>query len=242
MVKSNKEIIKVGCIKHRYPDKTEVSICGLAFVVHKGEKVALIGPNGSGKTTLILHLVGLLTPTEGEVRVFGVDPAKEFSKIGKKIGFVSQNVEEQLIGPTVFDDIAFSLINYGVLKKEIEKKVLEVIKNLKIENLKDKIVHYLSGGEKKKVALAGALVLKPELLILDEAFAELDPESTDLVLKLLNKYVEETGAAIVLATNDISLVQKFADIVYLLEAGQIIFKGTFKELVKSKKKYEVCVH
>lgn len=237
-----KEIVRVNCIKHIYPDKTEVSICGLDFIVRRGEKVALIGANGSGKTTLLLHIIGLLKPIGGKVEVFGVDPAKEFSKIGRKIGVVVQNVEDQLIGPTVFDDIAFSLVNYGVSKKEIEERVNEIIKKLKIEDLKDKIIHYLSGGEKKKVALAGALALKPELLILDEALAELDPEITEVVLKILNDFVQEYNTAILMATNDVDLVSKFADVVYLLENGQITFRGTFSDLVKSQKDYVVCVH
>lgn len=238
-----KEIINTtGCIKHIYPDKTEVSICGLPFIVHRGEKIALIGANGSGKSTLLLHLMGLLEPAEGEVKVFGANPAKEFSKIGKKIGVVVQSVEDQLIGPTVFDDIIFSLANYRIDKKEAEKRVDEAAKSLKIEHLKDKVVHYLSGGEKKKVALAGALALEPELLILDEALAELDPKSVELAIEALNKLNREHNAAILMASNDIALVQKFADIVYLLEKGEIAFRGTFEELMKSEKKYEVCVH
>lgn len=236
------EIIKVGCIRHRYPDKTEVSVCGLEFIVHPGEKIALIGTNGSGKTTLLLHLVGLLRPAIGKVEIFGVDPCKKFSKIGRKIAMVMQNVENQLIGPTVFDDIAFSLVNYGVPKKEVEERVGEIIRELKIENLKNKIVHYLSGGEKKRVALAGALVLKPELLILDEALVELDPETTELTLKILNDFAKKYKTAILMATNDIDLVPKFADVVYLLEKGRITFKGSFEELLKSKKGYKVCVH
>jgi len=237
-----KEIIKVGCIKHKYPDETEVSICGLIFTVHRAEKVVLIGTNGSGKTTLLLHLVGLLKPSKGKVDVLGVNPAYEFSKIGKRVGIVVQNAEDQLIGPTVFDDIAFSLINYGFNKKEIGKRVNEIIKELKIEHLKDKLIHYLSGGEKKKVALAGALVLKPEILILDEALAELDPESANLILKILNDFSQKFNTAVVMATNDLNLVQNFADIVYLLEEGKITFRGTFEELIKSKKKYGVCFH
>lgn len=240
---TEKEIIKANCLKHKYPDKTEISICGLEFIVQQGKKVALIGPNGSGKSTLLLHLVGLLKPTEGSVEVFGINPAKEFSKIGRKIGVVFQNVEDQLVGPSVFDDIAFSLVNYYQLpKKEAEQRVEEVIKKLKIENLKNKIVHYLSGGEKKKVAIAGALVLKPELLILDEALSGLDPESVDLILEILDEYARKYNTAIVMATNDIGFLERFADVVYLLEKGQITFKGTFKDLTELKKEYNLCVH
>jgi cobalt/nickel transport system ATP-binding protein len=238
----SKTIIKISCIKYIYPDKTEVKICGLDFEVSRGEKVALIGANGSGKSTLIYHCLGLLEPTEGKVEVFGVNPAKNFSAIGKKIGIVVQNAEDQLIGPTVFDDIAFSLVNYGFPKKEIGERVNAIIKSLKIEHLKEKIVHYLSGGEKKKVALAGAMVLEPEFLVLDEALAEIDPLTTEILLQELNEMARDKNTAILMATNDMHLVEKFADTVYLLEKGGVTFKGTYAELMQSGKAFEICKH
>ena len=228
------KIVELHCLKHKYPDKTEISICGLDFIVNQGERIALIGPNGVGKTTLLLHLLGLLQPTEGLVKVFGVNPSKELSKIGQKIGVVVQNAEEQLMGPTVYDDIMFSLVNYGISDREARNRADKIIKELKIEYLKEKIVHYLSGGEKRKVALAGALVLEPELLILDEALAELDPEGIDIALKKILELNEKNKTAVILATNDTSLIQRFAEIVYVLEKGKIVFKGSFKELLDFK--------
>lgn len=239
---SNKEIIKVHCVKHQYADTTQISVCGLDFVVHQGEKVALIGPNGAGKTTLLLHLVGLLKPKSGKIEVFGVNPSTEFSKIGQKIGVVFQKVDEQLIGPTVLDDIAFSLVNYGFSQKEIDQRTERVMKELRISHLKNKIVHYLSGGEKKKVAIAGALVLNPQLLILDEALAEIDPESTNMVLEVLKHYNQKYKTAILMATNQMDFLEKFADTIYLLENGKITFKGSFDELRETKKDYKFCVH
>lgn len=176
------------------------------------------------------------------MKIFGVNPAKNFSGIGRKIGVVVQNAEDQLIGPTVFDDVCFSLINYGVSKKEAGEKAEKIIKDLKIEDLKNKIVHYLSGGEKKKVALAGAMVLEPELLILDEALAEIDPPTTEIILQKLNEMARDKNTAILMATNDMHLVEKFADAVYLLEKGGITFKGTYTELIQSGKAFEICKH
>ena len=100
-------LIKVKCIRHVYPDKTEVDICGLDFVVRPGERVVILGPNGAGKTTLLSHILGLLSPVEGQVEVMGMKPDKDFNKVRKHIGIVFQNVDEQIIGPTVFDDIAY---------------------------------------------------------------------------------------------------------------------------------------
>ncbi len=235
-------IVRVNCLKHKYPDKTEVRVCGLSFVVHRGEKVILIGPNGAGKTTLLHHIVGLLKATEGTIEVFGVDPSKNFEKIMKKIGVVFQNVDEQLIGPTVWDDIAFSPMNFGFDKKEVKKRVNDIIRELKIEHLKNKIPRYLSGGEKKKVAIAGALVIEPELLILDEALAELDVVSKKFMIKKFNKLSKEKRTTIILATNDITTLREFADTVYVLKDGKITFKGTPKEFYKKKVKYELCKH
>src|SRR3989339_883831 len=95
------KIVEISCFEHVYPDKTRVEICGIEFIVNKGEKVAILGPNGGGKTTLIKHILGVLTPSKGQIRVFGSDPAKDFKKIRQRMGVVLQSVDEQLIGPTV---------------------------------------------------------------------------------------------------------------------------------------------
>src|SRR4030042_5312350 len=170
-------IVELDCITHIYPDMTKVQICGLEFVVNRGERVGILGANGCGKTTLLKHLVGVLIPKEGRIRVFGADPGKEFPVVRARIGVVMQDVDEQILGPTVYDDVLFAPLNYGVPKAQAEALAKDVIERLNIESLRGKIVHYLSGGEKKKVALAGALILEPELLILDEPFPGLDPKS-----------------------------------------------------------------
>ncbi len=239
---NKKEIVSVECIKHRYPDKTEVSICGLDFIVREGEKIALIGPNGSGKSTFLMHMMGLLRPDEGSVKVFGVSPSDDFNKIQKNIGVVVQRAEDQMIGPTVFDDIAFSLTNYGFSEEEIVKRVNAIMKEMKIEKLKDKLIHYLSGGEKKKVALAGALVLHPKLLILDEVMSEIDTESIDLILGILDRFNKEHETAIIMVTNEMGIVEKFADKVYLLDGGEIVFSGSFNDLTDRHDSYNVCRH
>ena len=101
-----KSVVRVRCIKHVYPDKTEVSICGLDFSVEEGERVVILGPNGAGKTTLLFHILGLLSPAEGEIEVLGMKPYRDFKRLRRQIGVVFQNVDEQIIGPRVYDDIA----------------------------------------------------------------------------------------------------------------------------------------
>lgn len=221
----NTPVIQVECLKHVYPDQTVVSVCGLDFVVNQGERVVILGPNGSGKTTLISHILGLLKPIEGKVSVMGRDPVKHFASLRAKVGVVFQNVDEQIIGPRVYDDIAFTLRNLNVARFEIERRVQEVATMLNITHLLERVPHYLSGGEKKKVALAGALALMPEILILDEPFNSLDPESKKELVALINHLNQHHGLSVLVTTHDMDLVPKIADVVYVLNKGNIITKG-----------------
>jgi cobalt/nickel transport system ATP-binding protein len=212
-------IVTVSCLKHVYPDTTEIHICGLDFVVNRGERVAILGGNGSGKTTLLYHVLGLLAPDEGRVSVFGVNPAKDYNTVRERIGVLLQNVEEQILSPTVWEDISFSPRNYGYERAAIERMVEQVMAELGIQHLREKICHYLSGGEKRKVALAGALVMRPELLILDEPFEALDSRSRAELVGLLNRRNSE-GMTIIMSTHDLNLVASFADRVYVLAKGR----------------------
>jgi cobalt/nickel transport system ATP-binding protein len=223
-------LVTVSCLKHIYPDTTEIHMCGLDFVVNRGERVAILGGNGSGKTTLLYHVLGLLAPDEGRVSVFGVNPSVQYNTIRERIGVLLQSVDEQILSPTVWDDISFSPRNYGYKKEEIETMVGRVMSELGIQHLRDKICHYLSGGEKRKVALAGALALRPELLILDEPFEGLDSRSRAELVTLLNMQNRE-GMTIVMSTHDLNLVASFADRVYVLAKGRgVVTAGTPAEI------------
>jgi len=223
-------IVSVSCLKHVYPDTTEIHICGLDFVVNKGKRVVVLGGNGSGKTTLLYHILGLLTPNEGNVAVFGVNPAEKYNAIRERIGVLLQNVDDQILSPTVQEDISFSPRNYGYGKDETDRMVEQVMDELGIRHLRDKICHYLSGGEKRKVALAGALVMRPELLILDEPFEGLDSRSRTELVTLLNKRNQE-GMTIIMSTHDLNLVTSFADRVYVLAKGHgVVTAGTPSEI------------
>ena len=212
-------IVTVSCLKHVYPDTTEIHMCGLDFVVNRGERVVVLGGNGSGKTTLLYHILGLLKPDEGKVAVFGTNPATDYESIRQRVGVLLQNVEEQILSPTVWEDIAFSPRNFGRDRTETAPLVDAVMAELGIPHLRDRICHYLSGGEKRKVALAGALVMRPELLILDEPFEGLDTRSRSELVEILNRRNRE-GMSIIMSTHDLNLVGSFADRVYLLARGQ----------------------
>jgi len=226
-------IVHVSCVRHTYPDRTTVHLCGLDFVVERGQRVVVLGPNGCGKSTLLYHVLGLLESQEGEVRVFGADPARQFSKIRERVGVLLQNSDEQIIAPTVFDDVSFSPRNYGYTEAEVDRKVTAALRRVGIEHLRHKVCHYLSGGEKRKVALAGALVLDPELLVLDEPFEGLDPVSRNDILELLNGLNRDAGVSLVIATHDVPLVSALADKVYVLKkGGEILAQGPPAEIFR----------
>ncbi|MBS3919826.1 MAG: energy-coupling factor ABC transporter ATP-binding protein [Deltaproteobacteria bacterium] len=225
------KLVEVDCITHVYPDMTKVQICGLDFVVNRGERVSILGSNGCGKTTLLKHLMGILIPRDGSVRVFGVDPGKEYSNIRQKIGVVMQDVDEQILGPTVYDDILFAPLNYGMNRAEAGRLAESVIERLNLGSIKDKIVNYLSGGEKKKVALAGALVTEPELLILDEPFTGLDPVFRREFIGVLNELNKERGITFIMTLHEVDLVPEVADVLYLMHGrGDLGERGTPEEI------------
>jgi cobalt/nickel transport system ATP-binding protein len=222
----SESIVRVSCVRHTYPDRTQVHLCGLDFVVEKGQRIVILGPNGCGKSTLLFHILGLLEPQEGEVSVFGVNPARHFNRIRERIGVLLQNVDEQLIAPTVWDDVSFSPRSYGYRDDEVQRLVDEALRRVGIEHLRHKVCHYLSGGEKRKVALAGALVLEPELLVLDEPFEGLDPASRADLVELLNQLHRDHGVTLVMATHDVNVVKAMADVVYVLvRGGEIVAQG-----------------
>jgi len=239
MMKENERIVEVDCITHVYPDMTKVQICGLDFIVNRGERVSILGSNGCGKTTLLKHLLGVLVPKDGSVKVFGVDPGKEFSKIREKVGVVMQDVDEQILGPTVYDDILFAPLNYGIERKKAATMAKVVIEKLNLEPIQKKIVNYLSGGEKKKVALAGALVMEPDLLILDEPFTGLDPVSRRDFIQILNELNKEKGITSIITLHEVDLVPEMADILYLMHGhGDLSERGRPDEIFGKFKNLE----
>lgn len=233
------DVAFVSCVRHVYEDGTAVEMCGLDFCAHRGERTVLLGPNGAGKSTLIEHLLGLLHPQEGTVRVFGVDPWKDWKSIRRRIGVVLQNVDQQLIMPTVADDIAFSLRQDGHSENDVRAEIVRVSKLLDIERLLGRSPQSLSGGEKRLVALAGALSLHPELLILDEPFEGLDPKARKSMTELLTNLSSEQGISIIMSTHDMDSVGETADFCYVLRrGGEIVLAGTPAEIFSQSEAME----
>lgn len=225
------EVVRVSCVRHSYADGASVHLCGIDIVAERGKRVAVLGPNGSGKTTLLYHILGLLQAQEGTVRVFGIDPSRQWASIRRKVGVVLQNVDEQLIAPTVADDVAFSPRQFGLPEPEVRLRTDAALALLGIAELGGRVPHNLSGGERRKVALAGALVMDPELLVLDEPLEGLDPESRANLVRLLTGLAAERGITVILSTHDIDTVPELADYAYVLApGGAIAMRGTPAEL------------
>jgi len=228
---SDEVIVDVDCLEHVYPDGVRVDTCGNAFRVCRGQRVAVLGPNGSGKSTLLKHVVGILKPTSGRVSVFGKDPAREYAEIRSRIGTVMQNVDEQLIGPTVFEDVAFAPLNFGFSQAETIQRVESTLHALGIWELRDRLPHYLSGGERKKVALAGALVFGPELLVFDEPLEGVDYASRREITRLLQTLNRDKGMAMIVTAHDMDVVGDLADFGYVMgPGGRLVLSGSVIDL------------
>lgn len=224
-------VVRVSCVRHTYEGGATVHLCGLDFVAAPGTRTALLGPNGSGKTTMLYHILGLLRAQEGEVRVFGVDPATDWPTIRRRVGVVLQNVDEQLIAPTVREDVGFSPQQYGLPPAEVDRLVDRALDLVGITHLADRVPHNLSGGEKRKVALAGAIVMEPELLVLDEPLEGLDPAAREDVLELFDHLADERQTTFVMTTHDIDAVPEIADAAYVLApGGEIALHGTPRDI------------
>ena len=221
------KIIEAVNIRYTYPDGTE-ALKGIDFHAKKGEVVALLGPNGAGKSTLFLHFNGILQPTSGKVLVDGkeIDYSKSgLIKVRQKVGIVFQNPDDQLFAPRVDEDVAFGPLNMGLDEDEVEERVKDALRKVGMSGYEDRPPHHLSGGEKKRVAIAGILAMKPDIMILDEPTSGLDPRGASQILRLLHELNEE-GMTIIISTHDVDLAPLYSDRIYIISGGEIISEGT----------------
>lgn len=218
-----------------YPDGTE-ALKNVNIQIKKGEKIAIMGPNGAGKSTLFSHFNGLSEPTSGHVEIDGekiVFTREELLKVRQKVGIVFQDPNDQLFAPTVKEDVAFGPMNLGLDYDEVNARIKEALEMVGMSGFEDKTPHHLSGGQQKRVAIAGIIAMRPEIMILDEPTAGLDPEGVDKVLNILNKLNEE-GMSIIISSHDIEMINHFADKIFVLYGGEIIAKGDKHQIFSDK--------
>ncbi len=211
--------------------------------IKDGDFVAIIGHTGSGKSTLIQHMNGLLKATEGHIFIDDVDITKKDVKltdIRKKVGLVFQYSEYQLFEETIEKDIAFGPRNLGLSNEEINKRVIKAMNmvGLNYETFKDKSPFDLSGGQKRRVAIAGVIAMEPKVLILDEPTAGLDPKGRDDILAQIRKLHDEFGMTIILVSHSMEDVAKIAQKVIVMDKGKVALKGTPEEVFKEVEKLE----
>lgn len=206
-------------------------IFDISFSVSKGEFIILAGKNGSGKTTLIRHLNGLLTPHKGKVLLHRKDISKNLTLTRKTVGMVFQDADTQIVGDTVFDEVAFGPENLNIQRKLINEKVIQVLERLDLIQFKDRNPATLSGGEKRKLAIAGILVMDPEVIVFDEPFANLDHPSTESVLATIAD-LNQNGQTIIMATHDVETPMGYASRILIMEDGCIREDGRVQDLIK----------
>jgi len=206
------------------------ALCGVDISIGRGQKIAVIGANGSGKSTLLHMLDGLIFPDRGAIKAFGnglndeVFNDQAFSRdFRRKVGLVFQNPDVQLFCPTVKEDIVFGPLQLGIEKDEFQKRLEELVAILDIKDLLDRSPHQLSIGEKRKVAIASSLIIDPEILILDEPTAGLDPLTTRHIMDLLIQ-ANDSGKTVIISTHDLHIAEEISDIIYVFSRDRRIVK------------------
>ena len=212
--------LEVCGLYYAYPDGHR-ALNGVSFALGRGEKLALVGPNGSGKSTLMLHLAGCIAAQTGTVSLEGVPVGKDLKRLREAVGLIFQDPDDQLFMPQVVEDVAFGPVAHGVPVEEAHARAREVLESLNVGRLAERPPHRLSGGEKRMVALAGILVMRPEIVVLDEPSAALDPRARRRVIEVLR----ELDKPLILATHDLDMALDVCSRAIVLYDGRIAADG-----------------
>ena len=218
----------------------ENALNGLSLEIRRGQKVAVMGSNGSGKSTFFLCCNGIRRPDSGRLWFDGREVTydrKSLLALRSKVGIVFQDPDNQLFSASVFQEISFGVLNLGVPEEQARREVEQVIDYLEITPFRDKTAHALSGGQKKQVSIADILVMHPELIILDEPAAALDPKHTAMVEKIVDRLTEE-GITVMMATHDVDYAYRWADEILLFHQGRLLAQGTPREVFRRKELLE----
>jgi cobalt/nickel transport system ATP-binding protein len=219
-------IVEVRDLKFRYPDQTP-ALAGVSFLIRHGESVAIVGANGAGKSTLLLHLNGYLTPTNGAVRIGDFQLTRDTVRdVRRTVGMVFQDPDDQLFMSTVFDDVAFGPLNLGLTPDEVRERVEKALDTVGVAHLRKRPPHRLSTGQKRRVAIASVLSMSPDILVMDEPSAGLDPRARSQLISLLLTFHHTN----IIATHDLDMVVDLCDRTIVMHEGLIRADGPTLEI------------
>lgn len=223
-------------VHYRYPNGYE-ALCGLSFYITHGEKVALVGANGAGKSTLLLHINGLLMPSQGTVVMGGIPlTRKTLPLVRQSVGLVFQDSDNQLFMPTVEEDVAFGPSNMRLESEEIERRVTEALDAVGALHLRKSSPFQLSGGQKKRVAIATVLSMEPSVLVMDEPTSNLDPRARRQIIDLIRRFSHTT----LIATHDMEMVLDLCDRTIVMKEGRIVADGNTRHVFADLALLEDC--
>jgi cobalt/nickel transport system ATP-binding protein len=223
-------IVEADELHYIYPDGT-AGLNGVSFRITHGESVALVGENGAGKSTLLLHMNGYLIATQGKMRVgdYMVSPTT-LNTVRRSVGMVFQNSDDQLFMPTVFEDVAFGPMNLGLQRDELEHKVIQALETVGAAHLKNRPPYRLSQGEKRSVAIASVLAMSPDILVMDEPTASLDPMSRSRLIELLKTFHHTK----IIATHDLDMALDLCERTIVLHEGRVTADGPTMKLFQDE--------
>ena len=227
MESKNQCALRVDGLTFAYPGGAPV-LDQLRFEIAAGETVGLAGPNGAGKTTLFLCLAGVVPVRPGAIEVAGLDPGQSAGRkqLPSKVGIVFQNSDDQLFSASVGDDVAFGPLNLGLAAEEVRRRVAEALEKVGLAGFEGRVPFHLSGGEKRRAALAGVLAMRPDILLLDEPSIFLDPRGRRGLIELLN----ELGGTKIIASHDLEMILQTCRRALILDSGRLIADGPAQEI------------
>ena len=223
-------IVEFKDVFFRYPDGTE-ALKGVSFRITHGESVGVVGANGAGKSTILMQMNGYLLPTSGTVTIGDLQLMKTTrQEIRRKVGVVFQNPDDQLFMPTVFDDVAFGPLNLGLSAECVKERVYEALKTVNSLELRDKPPHHLSGGQKRAVSIASVLAMAPDILVMDEPAANLDPKSRRSLITMLKTFTHSK----IIASHDLDLILDVCKRCIVIRDGAVVADGQAGEILSNK--------
>lgn len=230
-----KQLVQLENVSFQYALEDGFALKNVSFDIYEGEWLAIVGHNGSGKSTLAKLLNGLQFPQEGSIQMNGMPLTEETVwEIRKKVGMVFQNPDNQFVGTTVQDDVAFGLENNGIAREEMVERVKYSLEKVKMSQFLDQEPHHLSGGQKQRVAIAGVIALRPSIIILDEATSMLDPRGREEVLETVRELKENHHMTVISITHDLEEAVK-ADRIIVMNKGELYREGSPKEIFQMDK-------